>query len=65
MGEPGEQVRPDDRDVADDRGCAIENMPHHAQGPGRIALRKTDHRAAITDLTELARSPRRGTGRIL
>ncbi len=41
MGEPGEQVRLDDRDVTEDRCRAIQHIPHRAQGPGRIAFRES------------------------
>ena len=45
VGEPGEQVRLHDRGVSDDRCRAIENIVQHAQGSGRIAVLKADHRA--------------------
>ncbi len=51
IGEPGEQVRFNNRDVTEDRGRAIENIVQRAQGSGRIAFRETDHRAGITYLT--------------
>ena len=51
MGEPGEQLRLDDRDVTDDRCRAIKNILQRAQSSGRIAFRETNHPAGITYLT--------------
>jgi hypothetical protein len=38
-----------DRDVADDRCRAVQNILHGAESRGRIAFREADHRAGITD----------------
>jgi len=51
VGQPGEQVSLHDRDVPDDRCGAVQDVPHRAEGPGRITVREADHRAGFTDLT--------------
>ena len=51
MGEPGEQLRLNDRCVTQDRCRAIENIVQRAQGSGRITFRQADHRARIAYLT--------------
>ena len=50
IGEPGEQLSLNDRDVTDDRRRAVQHVPHRAESSGRIAVREADHRAGIADL---------------
>jgi hypothetical protein len=50
MSESGQQVRLHDRDVSKDRGRAIQNIGHRAEGSGRVAFREADHGAGIADL---------------
>ena len=58
-------MRLHDRDVADDRCRAIENMLYRAEGSGRVAFREADHRAGIMYLARVGPFviERRGLGR--
>jgi hypothetical protein len=49
VGEPGQQMSLNDRDVPDDRRGAIQNIGYGGESSGRIAFRETHHRAGITD----------------
>jgi hypothetical protein len=46
--EPGEQVSLYDRCVTDNRGGAVQNTGHRAQGRSRFAFRQADHRVGVT-----------------
>jgi hypothetical protein len=49
VGEPGQQLGFDDRDVPDDRCRAVENLGQRAERSGWVAFREADHRAGIAD----------------
>ena len=53
MGQRGQQLGFNDRDVPDDRCRAIEDIGQRAEGSGRIALGEADRRASIADLARV------------
>ena len=53
VGERGQQLGFDDRDVPDDRCRAVEDVGQHAERSGRIALGEADHRPGIAELARV------------
>ena len=49
VGQPGEQVGLQDREIPDDRCRAVQDIPQRAEGRGRVAFGEADHRAGVTD----------------